>query len=417
MIRRRGLLRAARHLLPGVAFVVAGWATAQGSTPPSDVPDYARPSAWLCRPGRTDACTRADLTTTLVRAGGVRRIQSFKAAGRPRFDCFYVYPTASRDATPNSDLVPGVDEEILTVQKQAARFRSVCRLFAPLYRQTTMAGTVGRVRTNQTPPDRPDDIAYADVKAAWDAYLARDNRGRGVVLIGASQGALNLKRLLQDEIEGKPVQARLIAAYLIGNGVAVPTGERVGGDFRLLPLCASADEAGCIVSYASFRATSPPPDDTLFGRLSPARKAAFGRDMTVGCTNPAALSGGQVPIHSYLDTANRGNFHAPAGPWTLEGKPVATPFVQLPGLLHAECVAGADGAYLAISILPDQTPGRVQDFQGDTVIGGRVQPSWGLHTIDVDLLAGDLIALSARQAAAWDRRRTLARGHPERKNP
>lgn len=389
-------------LLCVAAMTGSGWSAAGQPVPPAD-PDYDRPPSWLCYPGQADACSRADLTTTVIAVDGRRSIARFRAAKRPAYDCFYVYPTASRDLTPNSDLVPGIDEEILTVQKQAARFRSVCRLFVPMYRQTTIGGTVGRVQASRSPPDRPDEIAYGDVKAAWAHYLAHDNKGRGVVLIGASQGALNLKRLIQDEIEGKPAQSRLIAAYLIGNGVAVPPGRLAGGDFRDIPLCTDADQAGCIVSYASFRATLPPPPDSLFGRLSEQRQAVFGGAMTVGCTNPAALGGGKAAIDSYFDTANRGNFHTPAGPRTLDEKPVTTPYVRLPGLLAAECVTGANTAYLAISINADSASRRVQDFYGDTVMRGAVQPAWGLHTIDIDLLAGDLIALSRRQAAAWSR--------------
>ena len=45
-----------------------------------------------------------------------------------------------------------------------------------------------------------------DVEAAWDDYLARDNKGRGVVLIGHSQGSGILKQLIAREIEGQPAQ-------------------------------------------------------------------------------------------------------------------------------------------------------------------------------------------------------------------
>ena len=41
-------------------------------------------------------------------------------------DCFYVYPTISRDPDVSSDLVPGLEEQA-TAAVQAARFGSVCR--------------------------------------------------------------------------------------------------------------------------------------------------------------------------------------------------------------------------------------------------------------------------------------------------
>ena len=32
-------------------------------------------------------------------------------------------------------------------------------------------------------------------------------------------------------------------------------------------------------------------------------------------------------------------------------------------------------------------------------------PSWGLHTLDINLAQGDMIELIARQSAAWAKRR------------
>ncbi len=87
---------------------------------------------------------------------------------------------------------------------QAARFSQHCRMFAPVYRQSTMTslvlGLVGLPR-QQGP-------GYADVRAAWRDYLAHDNHGRGVVLIGHSQGSFVLRQLIADEIEPHRTRAR-----------------------------------------------------------------------------------------------------------------------------------------------------------------------------------------------------------------
>jgi alpha-beta hydrolase superfamily lysophospholipase len=60
------------------------------------------------------------------------------------------------------------------------------------------------------------DLAYADVLAAWRTYLANDNHGRGFVLVGHSQGALMLGRLIKEEIDGKPIQSQMVSALLLG---------------------------------------------------------------------------------------------------------------------------------------------------------------------------------------------------------
>jgi len=93
---------------------------------------------WLCRPGQAnDPCT-ANLDATVFHANGTTTMQSESPAKDPPIDCFYVYPTVSGDRGMNSDLVPD-NGEISAAQNQFARFAGVCRTFAPLYRQMTVA--------------------------------------------------------------------------------------------------------------------------------------------------------------------------------------------------------------------------------------------------------------------------------------
>ena len=90
-------------------------------------------------------------------------------------------------------------------------------------------------------------LAYDDVLDAWNYYLQHDNNGRGVVLIGHSQGSGVLTQLIRNEIDGKPVQSRLISALLLGTSLAVPKGKDVGGAFQHVPLCHSATDTGCVI--------------------------------------------------------------------------------------------------------------------------------------------------------------------------
>ena len=84
-----------------------GDAATDGGAPAAD---YAKAENWLCRPDRpTDAC-HVNLDTTIVKADGTLEVEKFTAAANPPVDCFYVYPTVSLDSTPNSDLVPGEEE-------------------------------------------------------------------------------------------------------------------------------------------------------------------------------------------------------------------------------------------------------------------------------------------------------------------
>src|SRR5437879_1357575 len=125
---------------------------------------------------------------------------------------------------------------------------------------------------------RPE-TTYEDVLDSWNYYLAHENKGRGVVLIGHSQGSGLLTQLISKEIDGKPVQAKIVSAILMGTRLPVDNGKDTGL-FKSMPLCKSASQIGCVIAYASFRDTIPPPTGSLFGKASGEQIAA--------CVNPAA---------------------------------------------------------------------------------------------------------------------------------
>lgn len=358
---------------------------------PDAVNDYAQPGNWLCLPGRDDACT-TDLDSTIVQADGSTALEPFEATDDAPFDCFYVYPTVSTDEGGNSDRVID-DAERRVVQQQAARFASRCRVFAPMYRQVTLAG-LRQVMSGQK-TDADSALAYADVQQAWRWYLAQENQGRGVVLIGHSQGSRMLLELLARDIDGHAAQKQLIAALVIGMNVPVDDDDRFG----TIPICRQAEQTGCIVSYVSFRDTRPPPPHSRFGKVdSTGRRAA--------CVNPAALLAGQasgepVALHAYLSSqAFSTGSSLPPEPFAHD-LTVTTPFVSLPGLIRARCVETPEFNVLTVSVLADPEDPRTDDITGDVVIGGRILEDWGLHLIDVNLAMGDLLALVDRQARTY----------------
>jgi hypothetical protein len=369
--------------------------TAPTSASPSPAPDYRQDAAWLCRPGRSDACT-ANQDATVIAADGTRSTETFVADKHPKFDCFYVYPTVSLDPTPNSDMNVGPDETTVAAF-QAARFTRHCRVFAPMYRQVTLSALQALLQGKAVQADRA--MAYADVKAAWDDYLKRDNHGRGVVLIGHSQGSGIIKALLAQAIEGTPAAKRLISAMIPGTNVAVPAGQVVGGDLKSTPLCQSADQTGCVVAYVTFRADAPPPANSRFGTVPQP-------GMVAGCVNPAALmadgtAGGTVVTDAYLGARGAGLASLPMGAWTRDAAPVATPFVKVPGLISAACTETGPFHYLAVTVNADPADPRTDTIVGDVVVGGVTLKDWGLHLLDMPVEMGNLVELSDREARAW----------------
>src|SRR5579863_2446905 len=193
-------------------------AQTESAKPPAAKNDYSKGENWLCRPGRQDACA-VNLTTTVISADGKLKRETWAANPNAPIDCFYVYPTVSTEPTGNSDMVPGPGEKGV-VRAQFARFASKCQLYAPMYRQVTLSALRGQLTGNPIPADRA--LAFTDVLDAWNYYLEHDNKGRGVVLIGHSQGSFILTRLIHEEIDGKPVQARMVSAILPGATIDVP---------------------------------------------------------------------------------------------------------------------------------------------------------------------------------------------------
>ncbi|MFZ0267607.1 DUF3089 domain-containing protein [Caulobacter sp.] len=380
-------LWAALGLIAGLGLSAS--ACSQPAPPgPAKPNDYAQDDNWLCRPGRADACA-ADQSATVVQANGATSLETFKADPNAPIDCFYVYPTVSSDPGGNSDMTPDLPEKAVADQ-QFARFGQVCKLYAPSYRQVTIAALRKMMMGQAAAGD--GELAYADVRDAWKDYLARDNKGRGVVLIGHSQGSRILLRLIKEEIDGKPVQKQIVSALILGMNTPVDPAKDSYGS---LPLCRKVGQTGCVISYVSFRADVPPPAASkFFGKVAePGLKAA--------CVNPAALSGGSAPLRSYFsDRTIMGTAMRPATVWTRDAT-VATPFIQLPGLVSAECVSQDGFDYLAVTVHPDKADPRADNIPGDLLVLGQPLKDWGLHLVDVNLTMGDLVSVVGEQSKAY----------------
>lgn len=373
----------------GTPAMMAGGAAAPAATGDTD---YAKPDNWLCRPGHNAVC-EVNLDSTIVKADGTLEVEKYQADPNAPIDCFYVYPTVSLDATPNSDLVPG-DEEKNVVRAQFARLGSQCRLYAPLYRQVTLTALRASLSGMATTPAPDRTLGYKDVLAAWKYYLEHDNQGRGVVLVSHSQGSSVLTQLIKENLDQPTLDKRFMSALLIGTTITAPKDAVVGGTFKNVPLCKTADQLGCIITYASFRSNVPPPASSLFA-------TSMDPNLVGVCTNPGALGGGKAELHSYLTATGSVSSSAPTPPWTTPEKPITTPFVSVPGLITAECKMGMTGSYLEITVNGNPMDARVDDIVGDVLTNGEVQANWGLHVIDMHLAMGDFVDIVKAQSAKF----------------
>jgi hypothetical protein len=207
-----------------------------------------------------------------------------------------------------------------------------------------------------------------------------------VILIGHSQGSSHLGRLLREEIDADAgMRDLLVAAYVAGTSIDVPLDADVGGDLEQIPLCRAPDATGCVVTYSTFRSTAPPPPNAFFGRP---RTAGGGM---AGCVNPASPGGGSAVVRSAF----------PSGNWALSDGSLTppTPFMDLPGLVTAECRSGDGFSYLELTVHPNPA-----DPRADDIAGADITPEWGTHLVDINVLSGSLIDLARRQVAAYTAR-------------
>ena len=87
------------------------------------------------------------------------------------------------------------------------------RFFAPFYRQFGL--TVNQLPREDWKPY--EDLAFTDVRAAFETYMAEDNGGRPIILAGFSQGAEHAIRLVKECFDTPERQAQLVACYAIGS--------------------------------------------------------------------------------------------------------------------------------------------------------------------------------------------------------
>jgi hypothetical protein len=341
----------------------------------------AAETAWLCNPAvPNNPCQTSLDTTVLSPSGSVIRVMSIDAPQSPKVDCFYVYPTVSDQPAANANL--DVDPEIRSIALfEAARYSEVCRVFAPMYRQVTLQGL----------RDHTGDLAtaYFDVRDAWREYLQTDNDGRGVVLVGHSQGSYLLRRLIAEEIDpDADMRSKLVSAILLGGNITVAKdGDTVGG-FQNIVACGSRHQLGCVVAFSTF--DTPVPEDSRYGRDE--------HGLEVLCTNPAALkAGGSAPLRTVVPTtpfAPGTTFGASLQAIGLTFPAVSTPWIYVQGAYDGECSSAGDASVMQVTA------------QGSAPqLHAAPDPNWGLHLVDGNIALGNLTSLVRAQSKTFVRKR------------
>lgn len=161
-------------------------------------------------------------------------------------DCFYIHPTGFLDkdkgwnADPyDEDINDWVDEWPL--KHQASVFNGSCKVYAPRYRQAHMKSFFHVEEGG----NEAIALAYTDVAMAFQYYLEHYNEGRPFIIASHSQGTVHGTQLIKHFIDGTPLQAQLVAAYLIGMPVKKD-------EFKEIAPCDNPADCGCFVSWITF---------------------------------------------------------------------------------------------------------------------------------------------------------------------
>lgn len=363
---------------------------------PSD--KYADAGRWVCLPGRVDACSR-DLGAIRLLADGSSVPVPPIAGATGQVDCFYVYPTVGLNLVPGNFDPYNTDTRAIeaAAAAQAASFGSACRVFAPQYRQASIAAYALPEFVRQM----YIQVAASDVLAAFDYYLANYNQGRKIVLIGHSQGSETLIKLIQGRFENAPeLRAKLLLGILAGIPVNVPVGQKLGGTFSHVPVCTLPGETGCFIAFASYVEGSDPAPDTRIP--TPAGQERV-------CVNPATLDDPSLPA----DARRNGRkllqetlLMPAADSYGFVRDDAQTKFfTRLSGAYSGACVTASDARMRFFSIreelaLTDPRHGivKLDDTPLDQILQLLIGDS-GLHVLDMQFPMQDMVSLVAARSS------------------
>ncbi len=320
--------------------------------PALTIADYARADMWIARPGKPQ-------NPAQWRPKGLAPDAPSNAA------VFYIHPTSyvskSHWNAPLDDKETNERAGQFT-RTQASVFNASANLWVPRYRQAAF----GTFLTDKPERDRAWALAYRDVLASFDAFVAAQKPEAPIILAGHSQGSMHLLHLLKDRVAGQPLAKRIVAVYAVGWPISVRADLPALG----LPACTTPDQTGCVMSWQSYAEPAEYKDVAATTDAAPGLTGKPRGDAYL-CTNP--LSGG---------AAAKADIKANLG--TLKSSADLTSGDIIPGAAPARCDAKG---YLLIGAGPD--------------LGSYVLPGNNYHVYDYNLFWVNIRADVARRTKAF----------------
>lgn len=211
--------------------------TFETSTPPT-TPNYAQLDSWAAHPDKADNADRLP--------DGVKRESKLEE----KVDVFFLHPTTYNGKKGHRNWNGDIQDAQLnertdgsTILYQASIFNGAGRVFAPRYRQ---AHIYAYFSTDKGSAKEAFELAYTDIKAAFQYYLDNHNQGRPIIIAAHSQGTTHGTRLVAEFFDGKSLKEQLVAAYLVGMPLSTE-------QFDDIPLCNSASDTQCFSAWQTYK--------------------------------------------------------------------------------------------------------------------------------------------------------------------
>ena len=186
-------------------------------------------------------------------------------------DVFYIYPTLFSDRKNSSLNADIFDEdfrkEIIqkAIKYQASAWVSSANLYAPFYRQAhyrifSEPFSIVDLR-NESPGIGAWNLAYEDLKNAFEYYLENYNNGKPIIIATHSQGTMHAIQLMKDYFDEKPLKEKLVAAYLIGIRI-------LPNEFKSIKPMINPDDVGGFVSWNTYKMNNLPKEKWFKGGVT-----------------------------------------------------------------------------------------------------------------------------------------------------
>jgi Protein of unknown function (DUF3089) len=201
------------------------------------IPDYTRLEFWAAHPDKWDP---SDSVPSPLRKSTVDKMA----------DVFFLHPTTFTDEKYVNQGNAAIDDPYLnkktdygSILYQASVFNESCNVYAPRYRQAHLQMYY---TTDTAKALAAFELAYQDIKSAFNVFLSKRNPDIPFIIASHSQGTTHAKRLLKEFVDGSTLQKKLVAAYILGIAVEKTL-------YTNLPLCIDSSSTGCFISWRTYR--------------------------------------------------------------------------------------------------------------------------------------------------------------------